>query len=43
MTMGIIIDQIRTIDKIRLQKRIGRVAQQTTVKIKQVIKETYVD
>ena len=39
----IVIDQIRTIDKIRLQNKIGSVASQTTEKIKQVMKETFVD
>lgn len=39
----IVIDQIRTIDKIRLQKKIGSAGQQTAIKIKQVIKETFVD
>ncbi len=39
----IVIDQIRTIDKIRLQNKIGSVASQTAEKIKQVMKETFVD
>ena len=39
----IVLDQIRTIDKMRLQNKIGRVAQNTMSKIKQIIKETYVD
>ena len=39
----IVIDQIRTIDKARLQQKIGSVAQQTAIKIKQVMKETFVD
>ncbi len=39
----IVIDQIRTIDKIRLQNKIGSVAGQTSEKIKQVMKETFVD
>lgn len=40
---SIVLDQIRTIDKIRLQHKIGSVAHQTALKIKQVIKETFVD
>ena len=39
----IVIDQVRTIDKIRLQSKIGSVASQTAEKIKQVIKATFVD
>lgn len=39
----IVIDQIRTIDRARLQNKIGTVAAQTALKIKQVIKETFVD
>ena len=39
----IVIDQIRTIDRARLQNKIGTVAAQTALKIKQVIKETCVD
>ena len=39
----IVIDQIRTIDKTRLQQKIGSVTPQTAIKIKQVIKETFVD
>ena len=39
----IVIEQIRTIDKIRLQKKIGEIATQTAAKIKQVMKETFVD
>ena len=39
----IVLDQIRTIDKMRLQKKIGTAAAQTISKIKLVIKETFVD
>ncbi len=39
----IVIDQIRTIDKARLQKKVGVLAAQTVTKIKQIIKETFVD
>ena len=39
----VVIDQIRTIDKSRLTKKIGRIDQKETASIKHVIKETFVD
>jgi len=39
----VVIDQIRTIDKIRLTKKIGKLNQKEVNSIKQVIKETFVD
>lgn len=39
----VVIDQIRTIDKSRLTKKIGRLGQKETASIKHVIKETFVD
>ena len=39
----VVIDQIRTIDKSRLAKNIGKLSQKETTRIKQVIKETFVD
>jgi mRNA interferase MazF len=39
----VVIDQIRTIDKSRLTKKIGLLSQKETDSIKQVIKETFVD
>jgi len=39
----VVIDQIRTIDKSRLTKKIGRLSQKETTSIKHVIKETFVD
>jgi mRNA interferase MazF len=38
-----VIDQIRTIDKSRLTKKIGRLSQKEITYIKLVIKETFVD
>ncbi len=39
----VVIDQIRTIDKSRLTKKVGRIGQKETASIKHVIKETFVD
>ena len=39
----VVIDQIRTIDKTRLTKKIGKLNQKEVNSIKQVIKETFVD
>ncbi|MDX9905676.1 MAG: type II toxin-antitoxin system PemK/MazF family toxin [Bacteroidales bacterium] len=39
----VVMDQIRTIDKSRLTKKIGRLNQKETTSIKHVIKETFVD
>jgi mRNA interferase MazF len=39
----VVIDQIRTIDKIRLTKKIGKLNQKEVNSIKQIIKETFVD
>ena len=39
----VVIDQIRTIDKSRLIKKIGLLSQKETESIKHVIKETFVD
>jgi mRNA interferase MazF len=39
----IAIDQIRTIDKVRIMKAMGRLAKKEIEEIKMVIKETYVD
>jgi len=39
----VVIDQIRTIDKSRLTKKIGRLSQKETTSIKHDIKETFVD
>ncbi len=42
-TNWIVIDQIRTIDQIRITKTIGHLAGETIEQVKAVIKETYVD
>lgn len=39
----IVIDQIRTIDQSRVTKTIGNLEDETIVKVKAVIKETFVD
>lgn len=39
----IVLDQIRTVDKKRLIKKLGKVNQKTIVKVKAVIKEMLVD
>jgi mRNA interferase MazF len=39
----VVLDQIRTIDKIRLTKKIGKLNQKEINSIKHVIKETFVD
>lgn len=39
----VVIDQIRTIDKSRLTKRISKLNQKEIIAIKHVIKETFVD
>jgi mRNA interferase MazF len=39
----VVVDQIRTIDKARLTKKIGKLNQKEIASIKHVIKETYVD
>jgi len=39
----VVLDQIRTIDKIRLTRKIGKLNQKEVNSIKQVIKETFVD
>ena len=39
----VVIDQIRTIDKSRLTKRIGKLSYKESTSIKHVIKETFVD
>jgi mRNA interferase MazF len=39
----VVIDQIRTIDKSRLTKMIGKLSHKETTSIKHVIKETFVD
>jgi mRNA interferase MazF len=42
-TNWIVIDQIRTIDKSRVTKTIGRLDDETIEQVKAIIKETYVD
>jgi len=39
----VVLDQIRTIDKVRLTKKIGKLNQKEITSIKHVIKETFVD
>lgn len=39
----VVIDQIRTIDKERITKKIGKLTDSEILKIKNVIKETFVD
>lgn len=39
----VVIDQIRTIDKERITKKIGKLTDSEILKIKSVIKETFVD
>ena len=39
----VVIDQIRTIDKERITKKIGKLTDSESLKIKNVIKETFVD
>ncbi len=39
----IVIDQIRTIDKSRITKTIGNLDKETVERVKEVIKEAYVD
>ena len=40
---AIVIDQIRTIDKMRITKTIGTLEDPITKKVKSVLKETFVD
>lgn len=42
-TGWIVLDQIRTVDKCRLVKRLGRVTDDTITKIKSIIKEMLAD
>jgi mRNA interferase MazF len=42
-TNWIVIDQIRTIDKSRVTKTIGRLGDKIIEQVKEIIKETYVD
>ena len=42
-TNWIVIDQIRTIDKIRITKTIGHLEDETIEQVKGIIKETYVE
>jgi mRNA interferase MazF len=42
-TNWIIIDQIRTIDKMRILKTIGSIDEETLLRLKSVIQETFVD
>ena len=42
-TNWIVIDQIRTIDKMRITKTIGTLEDPITKKVKSVLKETFVD
>lgn len=42
-TNWVVIDQIRTIDKGRITKSIGKLDEKTIRKIKAILKETYVD
>jgi len=39
----IVLDQIRTVDKKRLIKRLGKLTETTIVKVKEIIKEMLVD
>jgi mRNA interferase MazF len=39
----VVIDQIRTIDKIRIIKSLGQLSEKEIAKVKDVIKETFVD
>jgi mRNA interferase MazF len=39
----VMIDQIRTIDKQRIMKNFGKISENDSKKIKEVIKETFVD
>jgi len=39
----IILDQIRTIDKIRLVRKMGKIEKKTTAKVKSILKEMLVD
>jgi mRNA interferase MazF len=39
----VVLDQIRTIDKVRLTKKVGKLNQKEITSIKNVIKETFVD
>lgn len=42
-TNWLVIDQIRTIDKIRITKTIGHLDDETIPRVKSVIRETFVD
>jgi mRNA interferase MazF len=42
-TNSIVIDQIRTIDKTRITKNIGTLDSETINKVKEIMKETFVD
>ena len=42
-TSWLVIDQIRTIDKIRITKTIGSLDDETIPRVKSVIRETFVD
>ena len=42
-TSWVAIDQIRTIDKVRIIKTLGKLSKSEIVEIKSVIKETFVD
>ncbi|MEI7015027.1 type II toxin-antitoxin system PemK/MazF family toxin [Leptospira licerasiae] len=39
----IVLDQIRTVDKVRLIKKLGKIESKTVTKVKQVIQEMLVD
>jgi len=39
----VVIDQIRTIDKSRILKRIGELLEEEILKVKEIIQETFVD
>ena len=39
----IVLDQIRTVDRQRIIKVLGNLADKETVKVKEILKETYVD
>ncbi len=42
-TAWIVLDQIRTVDKVRLVKRIGKISQEEIFEVKRIIREMLVD
>ena len=39
----VVIDQIRTVDKRRITKNFGKISEKEILKIKEILKETFID